>query len=268
MKRILIFVLITAIALGSVGGLTSCQGKESKLVCGVTVYEPMNYRDGSGNWTGFDTEFAQLVGEKLNMPVEFQEIQWAQKFTELQAGTINCIWNGFSGNTTESETGKKRSEYVDLSYGYMLNQQCVVVKAERTGEFKAIGDLTGKSAAAETGSAGDTVATEAVGDSGKFYGAKAQIDAFTEVKAGSVDCAVVDVLLARSMIGAGNYSDLTIANIELDAEIFAVGFKKGSELKNRVNKAMKELDDEGKLAELAKKYGLENSLFLDVNFKG
>jgi polar amino acid transport system substrate-binding protein len=268
MKRIIIFALVAALVLGSAVGLTSCQAKETKLVCGVTEYEPMNYKDGSGNWTGFDTEFAMLVGGKLNMPVEFQEIQWAQKFTELQAGSINCIWNGFSGNTTESDTGKKRSEYVDLSYGYMLNQQCVVVKAERVGEFKSIGDLAGKSAVAETGSAGDTVAKEAVGDSGSFVGAKAQIDAFTEVKAGSVDCAVVDVLLAKSMVGSGNYSDLAIAEFELDAEIFAVGFKKGSELKNRVNKAMKELNDEGKLLELAKKYGLENSLFLDLNFKG
>jgi polar amino acid transport system substrate-binding protein len=254
--------------LGAVFSLTACSGSGGeKLICGVTVYDPMNYRDENGEWTGFDTDFAKLVGEKLGMEVAFQEIEWAYKYSELEAGTIDCIWNGFTANSTE-EDGRARSEYVDFSYSYMLNQQCVVVKAENAGDYTSTEALVGKKAAAEKGSAGESFAVAAIGDSGTMIDAAAQVDTLIEVKSGAVDFAVVDILLAQSLVGTGNYSDLAIADITLDSEVYAIGFEKGSDLKDKVNAAMQELFDEGKMAELAEKYGLQNSLKLDTSFKG
>jgi polar amino acid transport system substrate-binding protein len=157
---------------------------------------------------------------------------------------------------------------VDFSYSYLNNQQCIVIRSARAGEFVNMNNLIGKTAAAESGSAGEEVATDAIGDGGKFIGAPAQINTFLEVKSGAVDFAVVDVLLAQRLAGSGDYSDLAIANITLDNEVYAVGFKKGSDLRNRVNNALKELYDEGKMLELAKKYKIEDRLVLDVNFKG
>jgi len=236
--------------------------EKPKLICGVTEFEPINFRDASGAWTGFDTEFALLVGERLGMDVVFQEIVWDKKFMEIEAGAISCIWNGFTANVIDSVTGRPRIEDVDMSYGYMLNQQCVVIKADRAAEFKSIDALAGKTAAAEKGSAGESLALEAVGSTGNIIDTAAQINTFTEVKAGAVDCAVVDILLAQNITGSGDYSDLIIADITLDSEIYAVGFKKGSELTEKVNQAMKALYDEGKLLQLAEKYGLENTLIL------
>jgi len=266
MKRIISLALTVLLVTGMVF-FTSCSGKtEGKLVCGVTEYEPMNYRNAAGNWTGFDTELAQLVGEKLGMKVEFQEIEWANKYHELEAGTINAIWNGFTANS--SENGVPRSAMVDFSYSYMLNQQCVVIRSARAGEISNIDSLVGKTVAAESGSAGETAAKEVIGDSGRIVGSPAQINTFLEVKSGAVDFAMVDVLLAKRLAGSGDYSDLMIADIQLDYEVYAVGFKKGSDLRNKVNNALKELDDEGKLWDLAVKYKLEDTIILDTNFRG
>ncbi|MCL1830531.1 MAG: transporter substrate-binding domain-containing protein [Oscillospiraceae bacterium] len=261
--RSLAFMLLTLL----VFSLVSCgKSKKNKLICGITDFEPMNYIE-NGKWVGFDTEFAILVSEKLGMEVEFQEIEWGSKYQELDAGTINCIWNGFTANADESD-GTKRSDLVDFSYSYMINQQSVVIKSERAGEFKSIDDLVGKTAAAEAGSAGESFAQDAVGSSGNVLGSAAQINTLLEVKAGAVDCAVIDVLLARRLAGSGDYSDLAIANIELESEVYAVGFKKGSDLRDKVNKAIKELYDDGSLMKLAEKYGLENTLEVDTNYKG
>ena len=235
------------------------------LICGVTEYEPMNYRDSNGNWTGFDTEFAMLVGAKIGMEVEFQMIEWGNKFAELNSGAISCIWNGFTANADESD-GTPRISLCSMSYSYMLNQQCVVVRADRAGDFTSIDDLVGKSAAVESGSAGETTAQELVGSSGSTVGAAAQINTFMEVKSGAVDCAIVDVLLARRIAGSGDYADLVIADIELDAEVYAIGFKTGSPLTALVNQAIRELYDDGTLPMLAEKYGLENNLILDTSF--
>jgi len=267
MKKIIFLVsLVLLLAMAII--FTACGVKTAgKLICGVTEFEPMNFKDAGGNWTGFDTELALLVGEKLKMQVSFQEIEWGSKYQELEAGTITCIWNGFTANANEAD-GTKRSDLVDFSYSYLLNQQCVVIKADRAGEFKSLEALLGKKVAAESGSAGESVAIEAIGEKGKIIGSPAQINTFLEVKSGAVDCAVIDILLAKRLTGTGDFSDLVIADITLDSEVYAVGFKKGGGLRDKVNQALKELYDSGKMKELAEKYGLQDSLLLDTSFSG
>ena len=266
MKKIICVLMVIMLAFSAMFLTASCGSfgvKSNKLICGVTEYDPLNFKE-NGEWTGFDTEFALLVGDKLGMEVEFQEIEWAQKYSELEAGSITCIWNGFTANATDD--GVQRSEIVDMSYSYMLNQQCIVVKASRASEFNSLGALIGKIAAAEKGSAGESFAVDVIGDSGKLIDSAAQVNTFVEVKSGAVDFAVVDIILGRSIVGSGDYADLVVADITLDSEVYAVGFKKGDSLRQKVNDAMKTLYDNGTLMELAKKYGLENSLLLDTTF--
>ena len=254
MKKILSLALAALMLVSALFAFTACG--ESKLVCGVTIFEKMNEKDANGNWTGFESEFAMAVGEIIGMKVEFQEIDWEQKYNELNAGAIDCIWNGFTANS--SDNGVKRSDLVDFSYGYMLNQQCIVVKTDRLAEFTSEASLAGKEACVEGGSAGAAYAAD-VTDADKIFTATSQIKAFPELKSGAVDFVVVDIVLAQNICGKGDYADLSIVEaIELDSEIYAIGFKKGSDLTAKVNDAIKQLEANGTLAALAEKYGFEN----------
>lgn len=265
MKKFLSLMLSILMIMSVVFSFAACSKDDNILTCGVTIFENMNEKDENGNWTGFESEFAMEVGKLIGMDVEFQEIDWGQKYNELNSGAIDCIWNGFTANS--SDDGVKRSELVDFSYGYMLNQQCIVVKKDAVDSYKSAADLKGKKACVEAGSAGESYA-ETVTDKDKIFSATAQINTFTEVKSGAVDFAVVDVLLAQNICGKGDYADLTIVDaIELESEIYAVGFKKGSELTAKVNEAIKTLDENGKLMELAKKYGFENVLKVIENIE-
>lgn len=260
MKKVLSLVMALMLMVGALAAFSSCAKEEETktLVCGVTIFEKMNEQNEDGTWTGFETEFAQEVGKILGMDVKFQIIDWGQKYNELNSGAIDCIWNGFTANS--SDDGIKRSDLVDFSYGYMLNQQCVVVKKDNLESIKSAEDLAGKTACVEGGSAGAAYA-ESVTDKDKVLSATAQINAFTEVKSGAADFIVVDILLAQNICGQGDYEDLAIVeSIELESEIYAVGFKKGSDLTAKVNDAIKQLDENGKLMELATKYGFENVL--------
>ena len=233
-----------------------------KLICGVTEYEPMNWRE-NGVWTGFETEFALLVGERLGLVIEFQMIDWAQKFNELNSGAIDAIWNGFTA--TSSEDGVPRMQLCDMSYSYMLNTQCVVVRTDRASELTSRDSLAGKTLAAEAGSAGEPEAEDLVGDNGTVIGVAQQINTFMEVLSGSVDGAVVDLILAREQTGSGDYANLTIA-FELDPEAYAIGFRKGDQMRDRVNQVMVELFNEGLVQEIAQRYGVLDNLLLDTNF--
>ena len=259
MKKILSITLAILMITSSLFCLASCGEKaDNVLTCGVTIFENMNEKDENGNWTGFESDFAVEVGKLIGMEVEFQEIDWGQKYNELNSGAIDCVWNGFTANS--SDNGVARSELVDFSYGYMLNQQCIVVKKDSLDAYKSADDLAGKKACVEAGSAGAAYA-ESVTAKDNIFTATAQINAFTEVKSGAVDFAVVDILLAQNICGNGDYTDLAIVEaIELDSEIYAIGFKKGSDLTAKVNAAIKTLEENGTLMKLAEKYGFENVL--------
>ena len=258
MKKLLAIILALVMTVGAVFTMSSCAKDDNTLVCGVTIFKNMNEQNPDGTWTGFESEFAMEVGKIIGMEVKFQEIDWGEKYNELNSGAIDCIWNGFTANS--SDNGVKRSELVDFSYGYMLNQQCIVVKKDNLANYTSEASLKGKTACAEGTSAGEAYAKE-VTDADKVLVATAQIDAFREVKAGAVDFIVVDIILAQNICGQADYADLAIVEaIELDSEIYAIGFKKGSDLTAKVNAAIKELEANGKLMEIARKYGFENVL--------
>ncbi len=96
---------------------------KGKLVVGITLFAPMNYKDANDELIGFETEFAKAVCEKLGLEVEFQVIDWNSKETELASKNIDCIWNGMT--ITE-----EREENMQISIPYMENKQVVVVKAD------------------------------------------------------------------------------------------------------------------------------------------
>ena len=130
-----------------------CAPAEKSITVGYTIVDPLNYLDESGKLVGFDTELAEKVFGNLGYKVIFKEIEWSAKYTELDSMSIDCIWNGFTANTSDDD-GIARADKVDFSYNYMENRQVLVAKKGNT--IKALDDVKGKNVAAEKGSAGDT----------------------------------------------------------------------------------------------------------------
>ena len=242
------------------GTVADTNNKET-VVVGYTIYEPMNYKDESGKLIGFDTELAEKVFGNLGYTVIFQEIEWSTKYTDLNSGTIDCVWNGFTANTADDD-GVLRAEKVDFSYNYMENRQVVVVKAD--AGIAAAADLNGKMGVAESGSAGEEYAKSFEGTA--FKGFIKQTDCLMEIKSGSADFAVVDAQLAKSYVGKGDYADLAIIDdLSSDVEFYAIGFKKGSMLTANVNAQLEALAADGTIAALAEKYGVSNTAITDFS---
>ena len=219
-----------------------------KMVIGYTVYAPMNYTDDEGNFTGFDTELATAVCEKLGVEPEFVEINWDTKIVELDAKSIDCIWNGM---TLTDEIMQNAA----CTKAYAKNAQVVVVKDGT--EYSSTADLVGKTVLAEAGSAGESAIQDDENLSQADYVSKSvQTDCLMEVAAGTADAAILDLTLANAMIGEGtDYANLKIVD-ELNAEEYGVAFRKGSDAAEAVNAAFDELKTDGTLEALAAKYDL------------
>ncbi len=254
MKRIIALLM----AMVSIFAVTACGGgvdpakdlesikEKGKLVIGYTIYEPMNYEDEEGKLTGFDTEFAEAVCEKLGVKAEFVVIDWDNKLMELESGNIDCIWNGMT-ITDEIKAG------ADVTKAYAKNKQVVVMDKEKAAQIKEVDDLKGLKFAAEAGSAGAAAVKDNELNAG-FVGVNAQTDALMEVKSGAVDACVIDITMAEAMTGEGtDYADMAIA-IQLTDEEYGIACRKGSNLTEEINKLMDELKADGTLDALSDKY--------------
>ena len=221
---------------------------KGELVIGYTVYEPMNYTDANGNFTGFDTELATAVCEQLGVEPEFVEINWDTKIVELDAKSIDCIWNGMTlTDDIMANTATTKA--------YAKNAQVVVVKDGT--DYTSTADLVGKTVVAEAGSAGEAAITDDENLSQADYVSKSvQTDCLMEVAAGTADAAVLDLTLANAMIGEGtDYASLKIVD-ELNAEEYGVAFRKGSDAAAAVDDAFDALTADGTMQALADKYDL------------
>lgn len=220
------------------------------LLVGITDFAPMDYKDDSGNWIGFDADLAKKVGESLGVKVEFVEIDWDNKVLELNNKSIDVVWNGMT--LTPEVTSA-----MECSKPYLNNAQVVVVPSSVAATVTTAEEAGALSFAVETGSAGE----QAARDNGFDYiGVTAQADAVMEVQAGTSGACIIDLLMAGAMIGEGtSYPELT-HTVELTTEEYGIGCRKGSDLAAYINDQLKALYDDGSLMQIAQQYGVQDAV--------
>ena len=220
------------------------------LVVGITEFDPMDYKDEDGEWIGFDADMAKAFAESLGVDVEFVEIEWDNKVLELDAKTIDVVWNGMTLNDEVLEA-------MECSNAYCNNAQTVILPADVAGDYETAEDMADLLFAVEAGSAGEDE-VEALGYA--TTPVQTQADALLEVSAGTSDAAVIDLLMAAAMVGEGTgYADLT-NTVNLNSEEYGVGFRKGSDLAQALNDFFLASYEDGTMEEIAETYGVQASL--------
>ena len=255
MKKLITLIIAALLAVTACLGLTACGSTSDlqrvkdngKLVVGVTVYPPMDYIDDeTGEWTGFDAELAQMYAEELGVNCQIVIITWGQKVAELNSKQIDLVWNGM---TASEELGQE----IDFSVSYAKNAQVAVVKADSSIATKE--QIKTAKVAVEDGSAGASVAESE--QMTTVNPVTAQVDAINEVKAGTSDVAIIDITMAQSVIGKGEYANLKIVSgVSYGDEIFAVGLRKGSDLKASLDAFLKAKYADETIIALAEEYGV------------
>ena len=193
---------VNPIANATDGGFEKIKNS-GKIIIGYTIYAPIAYTDDNGEFVGFDTELAKAAIKYINekydtdIKVEFQLIQWASKETNLNDGTIDPSWNGLT--ITE-----ERKENMCVSVPYLYNNQVAVIRKADENEYTAdLSSFANAIMGAEKGSAGESVINEkALGKERLTF--KSQLDAYNQLKAGSIDVAVIDSVMANYYISKDN----------------------------------------------------------------
>jgi len=278
MKKLLAMILMSTMILG----ITACgasedaepeapaaeeaEGDEAEAPAERTTftvgfdaeYPPYGYMDENGEYTGFDLELAQAVCDLKGWDLVKTPINWDSKDMELDSGSIDCIWNGFTING--------REDAYTWSQPYVNNSQVVVV-SEASGMTK-LEDLAGKIVGVQTASSAlaalqsddhkDLTASFATLQEFGDYN-----NAFVELKAGAIDAIAMDIGVAEYQISSRGEGFIMMEEY-LAEEQYGIGFKLGNEaLRDDVEAALMEVVEAGTYTELAEKYELTNYTVLD-----
>ena len=237
----------------------SVEDKKTFTVGFDAEYPPYGYMDENGEYTGFDLELAEAVCKLEGWELVKKPLNWDYKDMELNYGSIDCIWNGFTMNGREDD--------YTFSTPYVDNSQVIVV-AEKSG-IDTLEDLAGKTVGVQAASAALDLLQSEEGGQKKLadtFGALNEFadynTAFTELQAGALDALAIDVGVANYQIKSRG-DGYKILDETLNTEQYAIGFKKGNqELCDVVNADLKKLTEDGTVAKLAEKYEIADMVTL------
>ena len=229
------------------------QQQKSITVGFDNTFVPMGFEEKNGNYAGFDIELAQYVSKKLGITVHFQPIDWDMKETELQNGTIDAIWNGYSATD-------ERREKVAFTIPYMQNTQILVVK--KTSGIHSVEDMTGKVLGTQTGSSGmldfeehpEVLKNRVKGGDADQY--QSVNEAIIDLKNDRIDALLIDRVYADYYLTTEGIADEydTIPS-GFESESFAVGVRPADKkLLEALNQAFKELYQEGIFQQISQKW--------------
>ena len=241
------------------GGNSTSSNDEDTFIVGFDAeFPPYGYKDDSGNYTGFDLDLAKEVCERNNWTFKAQPIDWDAKDAELESGSIDCIWNGFTIDGREND-------YL-WSDPYFDNKQVFVVKSD--AGISSIDDLAGKTVETQK----DSSALAALqGDNktiaDKFATLTEVADyntAFMDLESGACDAVAMDIGVAEYDIKNKNATDtFSILDDYITTEKYGVGFKKGNtDLKDQVQSTLDEMFKDGTVLKIAEEYGISEDALI------
>lgn len=212
-------------------------------------FPPFGYVGDDGEYTGFDIEMATECAKRMGKEVVLQPIDWDAKDMELEAGTIDCIWNGFTINGREDK--------YTWSKAYMDNSQIFVVKAD--SGITSLADLAGKVVEVQKESSAQTALEDddhkdLLASFGQFLTVDQYNTAFMDLESGAVDAIGIDIGVAKYQL-QGKEDKFTILEEQISSEQYGIGFLKGNEtLRDEVESTLMEMVEDGTFAKISNEY--------------
>ncbi len=218
-------------------------------------FPPYGYKQGD-EYVGFDMDLAQEVANRNGWKLVKQPIDWDSKDMELNSGTVDCLWNGFT-LTGREDKYTWSSPYVDNS---------IVVVTKSDSGIKTLADLAGKVVNVQADSSGlaalkDAKNKDLVASFKELTEVAEYNTAFMNIEAGAADAIVVDLGVAHFQLDKRQAGAFTIMQPELQTEQYGIGFKLGNEaLRDQVQNTLDEMRRDGTFLKLAEKYGLQDAV--------
>lgn len=248
-------------------GITSCSKNKTAAAAAVPVdavealkargvlkmgydvqFPPLAYTDENGDLVGYDVELAEEVTKRLGVTLQPHPIDWDDKDNELENGTIDCVWSGY----TITEPRKKAHS---LTFPYLSNDQVLIVRKD--GAVKSFNDLQGRVIGLRSASSSEDAINENpsfknnLGDIIEYKDNKSCLD---DLKVGAIDAMVMDGCFAY-FIATRTGEPFDVVKTPLSSEEYSICFRKNEpELRDAVETILLEMAKDGTIAKISTKW--------------
>lgn len=232
-------------------GTQTTDGEKKTFTVGFDAsFPPYGYQE-NGEYVGFDLDLAQEVCDRNGWEIVKTPIDWDAKNIELNGGSIDCIWNGFTMNGREDD--------YTWTPAYINNTQVFAVN--KNSGIKKAADLAGKNVLVQADSSAlaalqdeENTDIKALADS---FGSLTQVpdyeSALMELEAGSADAVAMDEGVALTKQAQND--NIVILDDVISQEQYGIAFKKGNdELRDQVWSTLVEMEKDGTVDKIAAKY--------------
>ena len=232
-------------------GTQTTDGEKKTFTVGFDAsFPPYGYQE-NGEYVGFDLDLAQEVCDRNGWELVKTPIDWDAKNIELNGGSIDCIWNGFTMNGREDD--------YTWTPAYINNTQVFAVN--KNSGIKKAADLAGKNVLVQADSSAlaalqdeENTDIKALADS---FGSLTQVpdyeSALMELEAGSADAVAMDEGVALTKQAQND--NIVILDDVISQEQYGIAFKKGNdELRDQVWSTLLEMEKDGTVDKIAAKY--------------
>ncbi|MFK5709586.1 transporter substrate-binding domain-containing protein [Lysinibacillus boronitolerans] len=229
------------------GSTTDTEGKQVLKVGTSADYAPFEYVDAAKGEEiiGFDIDLIKLVGEKIGVDMQVQDMDFNSLVPALQAGKIDVVISGMTPNP-------EREKVVDFSDKYNETEQVILVKKD--SGIKKEADLAGKKIGVQTASIQENLGNEIAKKVDVAVEGRTRIpEIVQDMMSKRLDAGILEGGVAKGYVKTND--QLEAFPVEEQPEDFkAIAVPKGSDLKDKINQALKELAEEGKIQELEEKW--------------
>lgn len=258
---LLIFSLLAGL-LVSMEATQAAPKEDATFVVGFDAeFPPYGYKDDEGEYVGFDLDLAEQVCRINGWELVKQPIDWDSKDMELNSGSIDCIWSGFTINGREKE--------YTWSTAYIDNSQVVIVKKD--SGIQTLSGLAGKTVIVQADSSALAAFTgeDASEENKELCASFAELtqvsdynSAFLNLEAGSADAICMDIGVAGYQVKQRK-DQFVILDEHVSSEQYGIGFKLGNtELRDQVQQALNQMLADGSFEEIAQKWELTDCICL------
>ena len=204
-------------------------------------FPPYEYYE-DGDIVGIDVEIAKAIAAKLGMELQIEDMAFDAIIPAVTSGKADF---GAAGMTVQEE----RQRSVEFTDTYANSNQVAIVKED--SDITGSDALAGKIIGVQLGTTGDALATEIKDATVERY--NKGLEAVQSLTQGKIDAVVIDQATAEAFVK--KTEGIKILEEKMSEEEYAIAIKKGNmELVEKMNEAIKELKEEGKIDEIVAKY--------------
>jgi ABC-type amino acid transport substrate-binding protein len=219
--------------------------QEGQLLVGTDTPFPPFEIGQPPNISGYDIEVVNRVAEGLGLQVTYQDTSFDTIFRDTAQGKFDMA-------VAASTITPEREQTVDFSDPYYQANQSLLVTGG--SDIRTVDDLGGTTVGAQDGTTGEEYANDET-DAAQVRGFPEGPDAVNALRAGQVDAVIIDQPVAVDAVEALGGGDIEIAQEIVTSELYGIPFAQDSDaLRESVNEQLKEIKEDGTLADLYQQY--------------